>query len=166
MSLSPPGFPAGQGTLHFPGVFPAPSPTEGDTPHPSQHPDPSWGPFCTLPDWGVPVDNSPLHSTHLWGLFCTFPVCGGPCDTPSSLPAPSWGLFCTFPVYGHPCDTFPPSQPFPRVSSVPSPKGVSLCPRLPPHQTTLPLHGVSSPPFPGGFPGPPLPQTGFQQSLS
>lgn len=62
----PPRSPAGQGTFLLPGVFPAPSPMEGDSHHPLQHPDPKRGPFCTFP----------AGESLLITLPCILPICG------------------------------------------------------------------------------------------
>lgn len=133
MSLSPRLLPAGQGTLSL------------------------LGSLLHLPPWG-----------------------GGPCDTHTSTPlhthpsqhhAPSWGLFCTFPVGGGGDPCVPPFQQAraPRSflrSFLHLPLwGGSLC-RPPPSplqqaRPLCPFLGSPQHPSPGGFPGPPLPQTGF-----
>lgn len=167
MSLPLPRFPAVQGKLLLPGVFPAPSPVEGDAHHPLQHPDPKWGPFCTFPYWGALLMTLPC-TPRICGVTSAPSQCVGVPLTPLSPSQPLPGV-CSAPSLsvGIPVTPFPLPSPFPGFPLFPPPWGYPCAPPF--HRSRAPYPFMGSPLHLSQEDSqgiPPLPQTGFQQSLS
>lgn len=134
MSLSPRLLPAGQGTLSLLGSLLHLPPWGGGVPVTHTHPPPyTHTPPSTMPLPGVSSAPSP------WGGG------GDPCVPPfqqARAPRSFLRSFLHLPLWGGSLCRPPPS---------PLQQARPLCPFL----------GSPQHPSPGGFPGPPLPQTGF-----